>query len=75
MFKGTIRYLVSACTAAVLALTLTACGGDTPAPVKEKETPKTVEPAKEKDGAKEVSYKCAKCAKTKTAAVGAKAPS
>ena len=75
MFKGTFRYLASICTAAVLALTLAACGGDTPEPAKEKETPKTVEPGKATDGAKEVSYKCAKCSKVKSLAVGAKAPS
>ncbi len=65
MCKGTFRHLVSICTAAFLALTLAACGSDTPAPV---------EPDKATEDAKEVSYKCAKCNKVESHAVSAKAP-
>ena len=46
MFKRTLRYLMSTCTAAFMALTLGACGGDAPEPEKEKEAPKTTEPDK-----------------------------
>ena len=73
MFKGTLRILLSVCTAAMLTLTLAACGGDTPEPPKE-ETPKTEEPAKTEAAPEEVSYKCAKCAKTAKLAAGKAAP-
>ena len=74
MCKGTFRHLMSICTAALLAMTLAACGNDTPAPV-EKTAPETVEPAKATEDAKEVAYKCAKCNKVASLAVSAKPPS
>ena len=69
MMSGPFRSLTAILTAAVLALTLAACGSDTPEPPKPEETPKVTEDAKE------VSYKCAKCSDVKSLSVSAKPPS
>lgn len=80
MYGKLARVIASVASAALLALTLAACGDSTPAakpPPKEKEkTEEKKEGAKPGD-AKEVTYKCANegCAKgPKTAASGAPAP-
>ena len=84
MYRKLARVIGSVAAAALLAMSLSACGGgDAPEPKMEepkKEEPKKEEPKKESDagGAKEVTYKCAmgdKCSKpAKTAAAGAAAP-
>ena len=85
MFKGMFRYLATISAAAVLALTLAACGGDEPKPTDDKDKKKDPVEVKDdakkdakadpKEDAKEVAYKCTKCSETKNAASGAPAPS
>ena len=77
MYRSTFRVLTSLCAAAVLALTLAACGGEDAAeptkPPPEEATP--AEGSKPVEVAAEVAYSCAKCNKVEKVASAAAAPS
>ena len=78
MVKVMARLIGSVSAAALLALTLAACGGEgsETAPAPDSKAPATEKKTEKASEAKEIHYKCANatCDKTKTTAAGAKPP-
>ena len=75
MYRSTFRVLTSLCVAAVLALTLAACGGDEEAEPTKPPAEKVEESTKPVEVATEVTYSCSHCLKGKKVASDAPAPS